>query len=94
MPKDTAGLTDEFKIELNPVEGDEEPTSPQLPAVPDRPAKSADTDAWVAYLVALGMDETFLTQTTEHWDTDRGRRGEIPALDKATLIKLADHLGG
>lgn len=91
---DESGLTDEFKLELNPVEGDEEPRSPQLPAIPERPADDADTEAWVAYVVALGADGTFLTERTEHWDTKNERRGEIPALDKDTLIKLADHLGG
>jgi hypothetical protein len=91
---DESGLTDEFKIELNPVDGDEEPRSPQLPAIPERPAEKASIADWVSYLIALGADETFLTQRTEHWDTVNNRRGEIPALDKATLIKLADHLEG
>lgn len=91
---DGAGLTDEFVLELNPVDSDDTPTSPQLPAVPERPADDAGPEAWVAYCVALGADEAFLTQTTEHWDTERSRRGEIGALDKDTLIRLATHLGG
>jgi hypothetical protein len=92
MAKDEAGLTDEFKIELNPVDGEEEERSPQLPAIPDRPKDSASVADWVTYLVALGADETFLTQRTEHWDTERGRLGEVPPLNKDVLIKLADHL--
>lgn len=94
MATDESGLTDEFQIMLNPVDGDEEPSPPQLPAIPERPAESASKAEWVTYLVALGADETFLTERTEHWDTERGRRGEIPSLNKDVLVKLADHLEG
>lgn len=94
--EDTTNLTDEFKIEMNPVDTDDGPTSPQLPEIPARPADSASVADWVTYCVSLGADEKFLTDETKHWDGEltSGRLMAAPSLDKKTLIKLADHLGG
>lgn len=89
---DKTAITDEFTIELNPVDGGPE-AAPQLPAIPDRP-DGTDRDAWVEYVVALGASIHFVTSQTNHWDADSNQMLTSPALDTATLIKLADHLGG
>lgn len=92
MAKDESGLTDGFKIEMNPVEGDEE-RSPQLPPLPARPAKGADLAEWVAYVVALGGSEYFVTEDTEHFKEGVGPL-RAPALTVKQLQTLAEHLGG
>lgn len=94
MATDDAGLTDEVLVELNPAPDREPP--PQLPALPERPADDAGRAAWVAYVVALGADETFVENETEHWEgpLDSGELITLPALTDAELVELADSLGG
>lgn len=87
-------MTDSFEIVLNPPEAGTDPASPQLAEIGKRPADSASRDAWVAYVVALGGDEHFVTSETAHFDSKTAQVLTAPALDKATLIRLADHLGG
>lgn len=93
MAEDKTSLTDEFVVEMNPIEGESEKRSPQLPAIPERPDEDADRSEWVGYVVSLGADETFVNEETTHTSEKHGGRVTVPSLDKATLIKLADHLG-
>ena len=93
MVKDSSGLTDEFKIELNPVEGAEEERSPQLPSLPDRPADDAKREVWVSYVLALGADATFVNEETTHFKDGIGPLSS-PKLTVQQLKALAEHLGG
>ena len=95
MATDDAGLTDEVTVELNPGP-DDGPATPQLPALPERPADDAGRAAWVAYVVALGAEEQFVDNDTEHWEgpLDSGELVTLPALTDAELMELAASLGG
>lgn len=92
MAKDDSGLTDEFQIEMNPVNEAEE-TSPQLPALPKRPADGAGREEWVSYVVALGGSAEFVNEDTEHYKEGVGPL-RAPALTVKQLKTLAEHLGG
>lgn len=89
---DGAGLTDGVKVELNP-EPDPGVPGPNHVDLPERPSDSAKRDKWAAYLVALGADEHFINNETEHVQED-GTVLTSPALSRAELVELADKLGG
>lgn len=92
MSSDGMGLSDEVIRELNPG-GPEPDRGPQPAPIGDRPADSASTDAWVEYLVALGVDRTYLTTDTTH-QNGQDKADRVPPLRRADLIELADRLGG
>jgi len=92
MSHDSAGLTDEVFAELNPA-GPEPDYGPQPDPIPARPSDGAGIEKWVDYVVALGADRTFVTETTVH-RVDPIDAVEAPALKRAQLIELADRLGG
>jgi hypothetical protein len=91
MSNDSSGLSDEVAAEVNPT-GSEPDNGVQADPIPDRPADGAAKDAWVDYVVALGADRTFVTETTEHFDRDAYVLE--PGLTRAQLAELADRLGG
>jgi hypothetical protein len=53
MATDSAGLSDEIQVELNPT-GPDPDYGPQPDPIPDRPADTATKAKWAAYVVALG----------------------------------------
>jgi len=89
---DDSGLTDEVIAELNPT-GPEPDYGPQRDPIPARPADDDGEQDWVEYVVALGADRTFVTETTIH-RVDALDAVESPAFERAELIELADRLGG
>lgn len=92
MSHDNAGLTDEVNTELNPTSPNPD-YGPQPDPLPDRPSDGASVEKWVEYVVALGADRTYLTETTTHQDGPNEYR-IVPPFKRADLIALADHLGG
>jgi hypothetical protein len=79
------------------VDGRVEVEDGSLPALGDRPAKSADRGAWLDYCVSLGADRHFLDNETEHVHdaTPGGEVVETSApFSKDELIDLANSLGG
>ena len=79
---------DSITIELNGADPD------ALPALPDRPSTKAPREEWVAYDVALGADEFYLENDTEHYDSGIEATVTKTALTQEELIELADRLGG
>lgn len=64
-----------------------------IPQIPKRPSDTAAVADWVKYCVALGADENYLTETTQH-TVDSDSFEEHTPLTRAELKELANNLGG
>ncbi len=92
----SAGLRDAILAELNaePTRAEQLGMRFGRPRIPDRPDDDADRDAWVSYVVALGADRTFVTETTAHFDEEAKQAIPVPPLTVQQLVELAGRLGG